>query len=97
MGDFPVIKVGYDGVEEIVKEAEMDDACGELERLSNEVSAAWKNAITFEAEVKKVQTITDGGIRLTLDLPESGRRVMADLAECQQNGVILTIEAIKTK
>ena len=53
-------------------------------------------AIKFVAEVKKVQTTTDGGIRLTLDLPEDGRVVMNDLARCQQNGVYLTIEAFST-
>ena len=53
-------------------------------------------AIKFVAEVKKVQTTTDGGIRLTLDLPEDGREVMADLANCQQNGVYLTIVAYST-
>ena len=53
-------------------------------------------AIKFKAEVAKVQTTTDGGIRLTLDLPEDGREVMADLANCQQNGVYLTIVAYST-
>ena len=53
--------------------------------------------IKFKAEVKKVQTTTDGGIRLTLDLPEDGREVMADLAECQQKGYYLAIEATKTE
>jgi len=53
--------------------------------------------IIFEAEVKKVQTTVDGGIRLTLDLPEQAREVMSELAKCQQNGIVLAIEAIKTK
>lgn len=52
--------------------------------------------IKFMAEVKKVQTITDGGIRLTLDLPEQARDVMSELAKCQQDGVVLVIEATKT-
>jgi hypothetical protein len=52
-----------------------------------------KTTITFPAEVKKVQTLVDGGIRVTLDLPESGRDVMGELAKCQQNGIILEIEA----
>ena len=52
--------------------------------------------IKFGAEVKKVQTTTDGGIRLTLDLPEQARNVMADLAECQQNGVYLVIEVTRS-
>ena len=53
-------------------------------------------SIKFVAEVKKIQTTTDGGVRLTLDLPEDGRVVMNDLARCQQDGVYLTIEATKT-
>jgi len=50
-------------------------------------------AITFPAEVYKVQTLVDGGIRVTLDLPESGADVMGELAKCQQNGIILKVEA----
>ena len=69
------------------------DACAEDQARREERVAA----IKFVAEDKKVQTTTDGGIRLTLDLPEDGREVMADLANCQQNGVYLTIEAIKTE
>lgn len=52
-----------------------------------------KAVITFPAEVKKVQTLVDGGIRVTLDLPESGVEIMGDLAKCQQNGIILKIQA----
>jgi len=52
-----------------------------------------KTVIMFPAEVKKVQTLIDGGIRLTLDLPEEGADIMGDLAKCQQNGIILEIKA----
>lgn len=52
--------------------------------------------ITFPAEVYKVQTLVDGGIRVTLDLPESGADVMGELAKCQQNGIVLEIEAKKS-
>ena len=50
-----------------------------------------KEPIEFVAEVYNVQTITDGGIRLTLDLPESAAAVMGRLAKCQQDGVVLRI------
>jgi len=50
-----------------------------------------KDTIEFEAEVYKVQTLVDGGIRLTLDLPESGAEIMGELAICQQNGIILQV------
>lgn len=54
-----------------------------------------QDAIEFVAEVYKVQTLVDGGIRLTLDLPESGVQQMAELAKCQQNAVLLIIRASK--
>ena len=37
-----------------------------------------EEAIEFTAEVYKVQTIVDGGVRLTLDLQESGAQVIRD-------------------
>ena len=49
--------------------------------------------IEFIAEVAKVQTLVDGGIRLTLDMPESAREHMAELARCQQEGVVLRVKA----
>jgi hypothetical protein len=49
--------------------------------------------IRFVAAVYKVQTLTDNGIRLTLDLPETAIPQMAMLAECQRNSVVLRIEA----
>lgn len=47
--------------------------------------------ITFSAAVYKVQTLVDGGIRVTLDLPESDVMQMAQLAKCQQFGVVLDV------
>ena len=49
--------------------------------------------IEFYAEVAKVQTMADGGVRVVLDLGEDGRRVMEALSECKQNGVVLKVEA----
>ena len=49
--------------------------------------------IRFEAIVAKVQTLTDGGIRLTLDLPETAIPQMAMLAETKRDGIPLVFEA----
>ena len=48
-------------------------------------------AITFQAAVYKVQTLVDGGVRVTLDLPETAIMQMAQLAECQRQGVTLDV------
>ena len=49
--------------------------------------------IKFEAIVYKVQTLADGGIRLTLDMPETAIPQMAMLAETKRKGVPLVFEA----
>lgn len=49
--------------------------------------------IKFEAIVQKLQTLADGGIRLTLDLPENAIPQMAMLAETKRQGVPLSFEA----
>lgn len=51
------------------------------------------NKIVFHAEVNKVQTLADGGIRVTLDLPENEIAQMAMLAECKRMGLYLVFEA----
>ena len=51
------------------------------------------DAIRFVASVYKVQTLTDNGIRLTLDLPETAIPQMAMLAGCQREGLALVFEA----
>jgi len=43
--------------------------------------------ITFPAQVIKVQTLADGGLRLTLDLPETAIFAAAQLMECKRIGV----------
>jgi hypothetical protein len=45
--------------------------------------------IVFDASVYKVQTLADGGIRVTLDLPETATLEAAHLMVCQANGVVL--------
>jgi hypothetical protein len=49
--------------------------------------------IKFPAEINKVQTLADGGIRVTLDLPETEIPVMAMLAECKRQGIYLRFTA----
>ena len=51
------------------------------------------NELTFVASVYKVQTLADGGIRLTLDMPETAIPQMAMLAACQRDGIVLRFEA----
>ena len=47
--------------------------------------------IRFDAEVYKVQTLVDGGVRVTLNLPETAIMQMGQLAECQRFGVVINI------
>lgn len=49
--------------------------------------------IVFVAEVYKVQTLIDGGVRVTLDLPETAIPQMAMLAEARRQGLALQFEA----
>ena len=51
------------------------------------------DAIVFEAAVYKVQTLVDGGVRVTLDLPETAIPQMAMLAECKRQGMALLFTA----
>lgn len=48
--------------------------------------------IRFVAAVQKVQTLVDGGIRVTLDLPETAIEQAAGLMVCKREGVPLLIE-----
>ena len=47
--------------------------------------------IVFQAEVIKVQTMTDNAIRVTLDLPEHCTVEMAKLTECKRWGAVLNV------
>lgn len=52
--------------------------------------------ITFPAQVVKVQTLADGGLRVTFDLPETAILAAAHLMECKRVGVAgeVTFKAI---
>ena len=49
--------------------------------------------IRFHASVARVQTLADGGIRITLDAPETAIMQAAQLMECKRAGAVLEIEA----
>lgn len=50
--------------------------------------------IRFQAEVSKVTTLADGGIRITLDLSETEIETAKKMMEARQAGAILEIAAV---
>jgi hypothetical protein len=52
-----------------------------------------ETVIKFDAIVYKVQTLSDGGIRLTLDMSENSIPQMAMLAETKREGIPLEFTA----
>jgi hypothetical protein len=46
--------------------------------------------IEFVGAVQKVQTLVDGGLRVTIDLPETAVSEAAQLMECKRQGTPLT-------
>lgn len=50
-------------------------------------------AIQFDAIVARVQTLVDGGLRITLDLPETAIPQAAWLMECKRQEVSLRVTA----
>jgi len=50
-------------------------------------------AFTFQAAVYKVQSLVDGGVRVTIDMPETEIKTAAILMECQRQGIPLILEA----
>lgn len=49
--------------------------------------------IRFVGVVYKLQTLVDGGIRLSIDLPETAIAEMAMLAETKRDGMVLRFDA----
>jgi hypothetical protein len=52
------------------------------------------DAIRFQAQVFKVQTLIDGGLRLTLDIGQIDPAVIVALFDAKQPGVILECAAV---
>ena len=51
-------------------------------------------AIQFAAVVYKVQTLVDGGLRVTFDLPEQAIPQAAMLMECKRQEISLLLSAV---
>ena len=50
--------------------------------------------IRFVAQISQVRTMADGGIRLTLDLPETAIEVAAAMMQARQAGAVLECAAV---
>jgi hypothetical protein len=50
--------------------------------------------ITFVAQVARVQTLADGGLRVVFDLPETVILEAAQLMECKRQGIALSVEIV---
>ena len=53
------------------------------------------DTLQFDAEVIKVQTMADNGIRLTLDLPEQAITEAAVLMALKRDGVAIVVQVEK--
>lgn len=49
------------------------------------------DAIIFDAQVQAVKTLVDGGLRVTLDLPETAIDEVAQLMRLKRDGAALRI------
>ena len=56
-----------------------------------------ENLIKFLAQVAKVQTMADGGIRLIFDLPETAIETATKMMQTKQAGALLEIVALPVK
>ena len=50
--------------------------------------------IRFTAQIVKVSTLADGGIRVTLDLPETAIDTATQLMQVRQGGGLLEVAAV---
>ena len=64
-----------------------------MPREKASASSAKDARITFSAVVYKVSTLADGGLRITLDLPETAIPQAAMLMECKREEIPLMFEA----
>ena len=53
-----------------------------------------EDIIRFSAQVSKVSTLADGGIRITLDLPETAIDTATKLMQVRQAGALLEVAAV---
>jgi hypothetical protein len=55
------------------------------------------NLIKFTADVHQVKTLIDGGISVSLDLPESATEQARKLMDCRRDNVILEVVILPRK
>lgn len=53
-----------------------------------------ETTIEFTASVSSVKTMTDNGIRITLDLPETAIKQAAMIMECKRAAIALDVRMI---
>lgn len=53
-----------------------------------------EEAIRFQAQVSKVTTLADGGIRIVLDIAESEIEVAKQMMQARQAGAVLEVAAV---
>ncbi len=53
-----------------------------------------QNKIVFVASVASIKTLVDGGIRVTLDLPEDAIAQAAALMACRREAIPLKVEVM---
>lgn len=53
-----------------------------------------ENVIRFTAQVARVQTMADGGLRVVLDFSETAIKQAGELMQAKQGGAVLEIAAI---
>lgn len=68
----------------------------EFSEMCADETENYHESIRFNATVYKVQTLVDGGLRVTLDLPETAVIQAAKLMECKRWEVPLTVIVDKT-
>lgn len=55
------------------------------------------SVIRFQAQIQKVQTLADGGLRLTLDLSEHEIETATKMMQCKVSGALLEVAAVPVK
>jgi len=65
--------------------------------MSEEAAPYLDRAIRFQAQIFKVQTVVDGGLRVTLDLGQVSPETIVALFDAKQPGIILEIAALAVK
>jgi predicted secreted protein len=75
----------------------MYDKVGRSRYKTSEYEMTEPDVIRFKAEVAKVQTLADGGIRVILDLPETAIDTATAMMQAKQAGAVLECAVVAIK